>query len=270
MSQCSDSLHLNGVSLIQRVVENTWRVDDLPPCVLVVCVAHKQVLCREGVRLHVDISIGDIVDEAGLANIWEASDDESPRVRVNRWQPAQMLSDLFKVAERRLEFLNQGASSTESCAFQLLGAIKRICVLEEAHVVVCDAVRDRLGLVAVAQRQLVMVTIIQHVHQVRVERVNIVQLGEAIDNSSQFLIDRLLHELDFAHVKFANSLYLEALADLSRSLALCLGKHNIDQIVGFWDLDDLLEVICTRGHLSIFSYILKELFLLITSKFISK
>lgn len=64
MSESGHSLHLNGVSLIQRVVEDAWCVNDLPSCVLVVRVAYEQVLRRESIRLHIDICISDIVDEA--------------------------------------------------------------------------------------------------------------------------------------------------------------------------------------------------------------
>ena len=93
-----------------------------------------------------------------------------------------------------------------------------------------------------------MVAVVEHVHQVGVERVDVVQLWEAFDDSSQLFIDRLLHEFDFAHVEFADPLNLEALANLGRRLALRLREHNVDQIVGLWDLDNLLEVVGTCCH----------------------
>ena len=80
----------------------------------------------------------------------------------------------------------------------------------------------------------------------------IVQFGEAINDASQFLIDRLLHELDLSHVELADSLNLEALADLRRCLTLCLRQHNVDQVIGFGDLDDLLEIVCTCHHVNFF------------------
>ena len=107
MSQCSDGLHLNGVTLIERVVEDTWRVDDLPAGILVVSVAHEEVLSGEGVWLHVHIGVGNIIDEARFADIREACDDESTRVRVDCGQTRQMLPDLFKVAQGRFELLEK-------------------------------------------------------------------------------------------------------------------------------------------------------------------
>ena len=64
VSQRGDSLHLNRVALVKRVVKDAGRVDDLPASVLVLSVAHEQVLCRESVRLHIDVGIRDVVDEA--------------------------------------------------------------------------------------------------------------------------------------------------------------------------------------------------------------
>ena len=85
MSKSCDSLHLNCVSLVKRVVQNAWRVDHLPSGVLIVRVPHEQVLSRESVRLHINVRIRDIVNEAGLADIREARDDQSSRVCINRW-----------------------------------------------------------------------------------------------------------------------------------------------------------------------------------------
>ena len=76
MSQGSDRLHFNRVSLVERVVQDAWRVDHLPSCVLVVRMTHKQVLSCEGVRLHINIGVGNIVDKARLANVWESCDYE--------------------------------------------------------------------------------------------------------------------------------------------------------------------------------------------------
>ena len=101
-----------------------------------------------------------------------------------------------------------------------------------------------------AKSKLIVISIVEHIHQVRIKWVNVVQFREAFNNSSQFFIDRLLHKFDFSHVKLADSLNLKALADLCRCLALCLRQHNIDQVRSFRDLTDLLEVICACCHLT--------------------
>ena len=93
-----------------------------------------------------------------------------------------------------------------------------------------------------------MVTIVQHIHQISVERMNVVQLWEAVNDSSELFIDGLLHKLDLSHVKLANTLDFEALADLGRRLALRLRQHNVDEVVSLRNLSDLLEVVSTLGH----------------------
>ena len=80
----------------------------------------------------------------------------------------------------------------------------------------------------------------------------VVQLREAINNASQLLIDRLLHEFDLSHVELANTLDFEALTDLRRCLTLCLRQHNVDKVIGFGDFDNLLEIVCTCYHVNFY------------------
>ena len=97
MCKCGYCLHLNGVALIQRVVEYAWCINNLPTCVLVVGVANKQILSRERVRLHVDVSVGNIVDEAGLSDVREAGYYQCPCISVYLWQSRQMFAYLFQI-----------------------------------------------------------------------------------------------------------------------------------------------------------------------------
>jgi len=90
-----------------------------------------------------------------------------------------------------------------------------------------------------------MVLVVQDVHEISIKRMNVIQFWETLDNTGKSLTDSLLHEFYLTHVKLANSLDFEALTDLGRRLALSLGQHNIDEILGLGDLDDLLEVIGT-------------------------
>ena len=55
----------------------------LPPEILVVSVTHIQALGGEGVGLDLDIRTGDLIDEAGLADIGETSDDQCTCISVN-------------------------------------------------------------------------------------------------------------------------------------------------------------------------------------------
>jgi len=71
MSQSCNGLHLNGVSLVKRVVQDSGCVDHLPASILVVRVTHKQILGCESIRLNIHIGVGNIVDETRFTNIGE-------------------------------------------------------------------------------------------------------------------------------------------------------------------------------------------------------
>ena len=81
------------------MVEDTWRVDDLPPEVLVVRVTHEERLGGKGVGLHLDIGARYLVDEARLANVGESRDQDGPRVWVDGRKAAEMLPHLKCVSE---------------------------------------------------------------------------------------------------------------------------------------------------------------------------
>ena len=83
MRQRRDGLHLNRVTLIKRMVKNAWRIDHLPARILIVCVTDEEVLRCERIGLDIDIRICNIIDEAGLADIGEASYDQCACVSVN-------------------------------------------------------------------------------------------------------------------------------------------------------------------------------------------
>lgn len=58
MGQGGDGLHLNGVSVLEGVIKNSWGVNHLPPEVLVIHVAHEEGLGGEGVGLHINVGPG--------------------------------------------------------------------------------------------------------------------------------------------------------------------------------------------------------------------
>jgi len=99
VGQGSDGLHLDRVAVLERVVEDTGRVDDLPAEVLVVHVADKERLGSEGVGLDVDVGTRDLVHERRLADVGETCDEERARVGVDRRQTRQMLAHLLEVRE---------------------------------------------------------------------------------------------------------------------------------------------------------------------------
>ena len=59
---------------------------------------------------------------------------------------------------------------------------------------------------------------------------NVIKLGEAINDASKLFVEGVLHELDFTHVELADTLDLETSRDLCWGLSLSLGQGNVDQL----------------------------------------
>lgn len=97
MRQRRNTLHLDRIHLLQRVVQNAGRIDHLPPQVLVIEMADEERLGGERVRLNVDIGPGDFVDERRFADVRVAADEERAGVGVDGGQTGDVLPDLFKV-----------------------------------------------------------------------------------------------------------------------------------------------------------------------------
>lgn len=99
MSQSSDTLHLDGVHLLQRMVKNTRRVYDLPPKVFIVEVANKKRLGCESVWLNIDIGTSDLVDERGFSDIGISTDQKRPGVWIDGRKTGDVLANLLKVSK---------------------------------------------------------------------------------------------------------------------------------------------------------------------------
>ena len=95
VSQRRDGLHLDGVPVLQGVVQNARGVHHLPAEVAVVHVADEERLGGEGVGLDLHVRPGDLVHEAGFPHVGEAADQEGARVGVNGGQAGEMLSHLW-------------------------------------------------------------------------------------------------------------------------------------------------------------------------------
>ena len=98
--------------------------------------------------------------------------------------------------------------------------------------------------------QFVMVTVIENVHEIAVKWMDIVELGEAVDDATKLLIDGRLHEFHLSHVELSNTRDLEASANDGGCLSLRLTKRNVNQLGGCWDFVDLFEVVLAHGLLA--------------------
>jgi hypothetical protein len=75
MGQGGDRLHFDCVPLIQRSVQNSWRVNTLNPDILKVSMTYIKILCREGHGADLDIGSGEFVDQTRFSNIWETKEE---------------------------------------------------------------------------------------------------------------------------------------------------------------------------------------------------
>merc|ERR1719219_2112225 len=187
MGEGSDGLHLYSVPVLQRMVQDTGGVNNLPSQIFVVRVSDVQTLGGEGVGLHLNIGSRDLVDEAGLANVWESCDDQSPGVGVDGWKPAEVLPDLLQVLEALVLSPHDGGHTTQGGSLQLLAPVQRVTKLEEPDVVLGHVVNEVPGGVDLTQRKLVVVFVVQNIHQIRIERMYVFQLGKVLQDLSQLL-----------------------------------------------------------------------------------
>lgn len=66
MCECRNGLHFDRVTLFQRMIENAGRIDHLPAQIFVIGMTNQQRLCRERVRLNVDVGSSHFVQKRAL------------------------------------------------------------------------------------------------------------------------------------------------------------------------------------------------------------
>jgi hypothetical protein len=225
------------------MVEDAGSVDNLPLGVLVLAVTNKQILSCKCVWLNVHVCIGDVVDERGFTDVWETGYNQGSSVSVDLWQTGEMLPYFFQVGETRLQFLEHRAGATQCSAFQHFAPIQGIGVLKKTHVVVRNVVNDAFCLVYVTKGELVMVAVVEHVHQISIKGMYIVQFWEALNDGGQLFCDDFLHVLYLTHIEFTNALDFEAGSDDCGSFPLSFAETDINKFVCCRYLDDGLEIV---------------------------
>jgi hypothetical protein len=175
-------LHLNGVHLLQGVVENSGGVDSLESKVLVVEMSNVQGLGGESVRLNVDIGASDALEETGLSDVGVSTDQEGTGVGVNGRKTSQVLTDLLEVLKGTLKTLGDGGHTSQTSTLKLLALEKRLRVLDKTDVVTSDLLDKVLRGRELSQSNAEMVGIVEGVHQGAVERVDILQAREGLED----------------------------------------------------------------------------------------
>lgn len=111
MSESGNTLHLDRVHLLQRVIQHSRSIDNLPSEVLVVHVTDEERLGGEGVRLNVDIRSSDFVDEGRLSDVGVSTDEKRSGGGVDGRETGHVLSNLFEIGKRILLSSHDGSHS---------------------------------------------------------------------------------------------------------------------------------------------------------------
>ena len=160
-----------------------------------------------------------------------------------------MLAYLLQVLQTLILALHDGAHSAECCPLELLTAVERVAELHQTHVVLGHVVDEVFGRVDLAQGQLVVILVVEDVHEVGIKRVDVVQLGELGHHRGELVVERLLREFHLLRVKLTNAGDLEVPVDDCRRLALSLGQDDVHEVLGRRDDRDLLKIVMTHGFM---------------------
>ena len=89
--------------------------------------------------------------------------------------------------------------------------------------------------------------VIEHVDQICIEGMEIVQLGKLGENEGKLLAEVGLRELDLPHVEASDPRDLVVPVDDCGSFPLGLREHNVCEVLGSGDHSYLLEVVERHG-----------------------
>lgn len=177
MGEGGDGLHFCLVALVERVVEEPGCINNLPAGEVVVSMADVEVLSGEGVRLHVQVGVGDVVDKATLSDVGKAGDQESALERVDGWHSCQVLANFVEVVETASEFFKCGAHAAKRGSFEHFASVEGVPVFEETAVVLGDVIDDVAAGVEVAESQLVVVFVVEDVDETGIKWVDVIELA---------------------------------------------------------------------------------------------
>ena len=139
---------------------------------------HKERLGGEGIRLDLNIRSGHFVHEARLAHVGETAHQYGPSVGVYGRQSCQVLSHLLQIQQTLVLPLHDGTHPPQAGLLQQLAPIQRVTILHQADIILGHVIDEVFGRVDLPQSKLVMILVIQHVHKVGIERVDVIQLRE--------------------------------------------------------------------------------------------
>lgn len=76
-----------------------------------------------------------------------------------------------------------------------------------------------------------MILVVQDIHEISIEGMDIVQFGEILDDLGESVMHILLGVFHLSHVKTPYPRDFVPLVNYSGGLPLCLGQHYIDKVL---------------------------------------
>jgi hypothetical protein len=112
-----------------------------------------------------------------------------------------MLADLVKIQERILETFDKSGHATKRSPLELLALEQGLAVLEKTDIVSGNGLDQVLGRGELAESNAEVVGIVESVEKILVERMNVLQPWEALEDGAEFFGECFLGKLDLAGVK---------------------------------------------------------------------
>mmetsp|Transcript_62137 Transcript_62137/g.173586 ORF Transcript_62137/g.173586 Transcript_62137/m.173586 type:complete len:234 (-) Transcript_62137:293-994(-) len=140
--QGNNCLHFNSVTFLQRMIQNTRGINDLPAQVLIVTVPYEERFGSKCVWLDIDVTTGNLVHKARFSNIGQPAHQQSTGVGVQSRKARKMLSDLFQVSKRCLLAFQHSAHPTQGSTLQTLAPIGRVGILDHPNHISCDLIHQ--------------------------------------------------------------------------------------------------------------------------------
>ena len=106
-----------------------------------------------------------------------------------------------------------------------------------------DLVSQQTTLSQLPQGYLKVVTIVQYIEPVTVERMHLFQLRKIIQNVIQLLVNRVLSKLNLQHIEITNTRYVKLLTHYRRCLTHGFVENCINQRLRVQYRRDGLEIV---------------------------
>jgi hypothetical protein len=112
-----------------------------------------------------------------------------------------MLAHLIEVQERIFQSPTDRGHSTERCALELLTLEERLCVFEESNIVARHYFDEVLCGGKLAESYAEVVGVVKGVEEILMERVDILEPGETVQDQRELFCESFLCEFDFSSIE---------------------------------------------------------------------